>query len=101
MRTFGVLTIYQLLIFFFLFSFSFFSLFFIVGVNGLEVRIMADALVNYFRHLLRRALTDLLSKTNSVKGAMNQNQSQVRTYAYVYVCMYVCVCTYVLMCACM
>ena len=48
-----------------------------LGVNGLEVRIMADALVNYFRHLLRKALTELMVKTNSVKGSMNQNQQQV------------------------
>ena len=48
------------------------------GVNGLEVRVLADALVNYFRHLLRRALTDLTIKTNSVKGSMNQNQQQVK-----------------------
>ena len=40
---------------------------------------MADALVNYFRHLLRRALTDLVTRTNSVKGAMNQTQMQART----------------------
>jgi Bromodomain len=50
-----------------------------LGVNGLEVRIMADALVNYFRHLLRRSLSDLLTKTNSVKGTMNQTQIQART----------------------
>jgi hypothetical protein len=57
------------------------SLYFYVhlGVNGLEVRIMADALVNYFRHLLRRSLSDLLTKTNSVKGTMNQTQIQART----------------------
>ena len=50
-----------------------------LGVNGLEVRIMADALVNYFHHLLRRSLSDLVTRTNSVKGTMNQTQIQART----------------------
>jgi hypothetical protein len=40
---------------------------------------MADALVNYFHHLLRRSLSDLVTRTNSVKGTMNQTQIQART----------------------
>ena len=50
------------------------------GADGVEVRIMADALCNYFKHLLRKNLTEIIAKTHAIalKGNMGSSQIQVR-----------------------
>ena len=79
-------------LFLFLFSFSFLFSYNLllsltllfphnVGQKDVEVRIMADAFTNYFRHLLRRNLSELITKTTAIaqRGNMTATQIQVRT----------------------
>ena len=59
-------------------SLPFYSLF-SLAEKGLEVRIMADALTNYFKYLLRRNLSELNTKTAAIaqKGNLTATQIQV------------------------
>ena len=59
-------------------SLTFYSLF-SLAEKGLEVRIMADALTNYFKYLLRRNLSELNTKTAAIaqKGNLTATQIQV------------------------
>ena len=54
---------------------------------------MADALCNYFKHLLRKNLTEIIAKTHAIalKGNMGSSQIQVRT-KMVFSCTFICLC---------
>ena len=53
---------------------------FSIAEKGLEVRIMVDALTNYFKYLLRRNLSELMTKTAAIASKGNLTATQIQVF---------------------